>query len=93
MSKDPFDQEAFDEAPDTLPRTPDGRTDVAGVIAERRRRAALVVHTNTTLERGLAVLADRGTSTLARDEALSVLIKAEPKYRRLGGQIPYWSHA
>ena len=62
MSKDPFDQEAL-QAPDTLPRTRDGRTDVAGIVADRTRAAALGLHTNRTIEQGLAILAGAGILT------------------------------
>jgi hypothetical protein len=89
MSKDPFDQEAFNEAPDTLPRTSDGRTDVAKVVAERRREASLHLHINRTVERCLAVLA-KGSSFATNQEALEIIVKAAPKYARLGGPPAYW---
>ncbi len=90
MSKDPFDQAAYEEpTPDMLPRTRNGRTDVAGVVAKRRRTAALNLHTNITIERGLAALA-QGTSHASNQEALAILVQAEPKYRKLGGKIPFW---
>lgn len=95
MSKDPFDQAAYEEpTPDMLPRTRNGRTDVASVVATRRRTAALNLHTNTTVERGLALLAGGGITVTKSDAiwcVVAMLKEAEPKYRKLGGKIPFWT--
>jgi hypothetical protein len=87
-SNEPFDQAAYD-APDTMPRTRDGRADVAGVAAKRRRESTLHLHTNRTIEAGLKILAGPSTSETTW-KAVALLTKAEPRYRKLGGKIPYW---
>jgi hypothetical protein len=94
-SKDstPFNQADYEE-PDTMPRTPDGRPDVAGVAAKRRRESTLHLHTNKTMERGLAILAGAGVLVTKSDATWAVvkmLKEAEPKYTKLGGKAPYWT--
>jgi hypothetical protein len=84
----PFDQADFDE-PDMLPRTPDGRPDVAGVLAMRQRSQTLHLLTNEVIEQGLRILSGPSTSATTW-EAVALLTKAAPRYVRLGGKVPYW---
>lgn len=86
----PFNQADYEE-PDTMPRTPDGRPDVAGVAAKRRRESTLHLHTNKTIERGLEIISGPRTSETVW-EVVGLLQKAAPKYVRLGGKVPYWEH-
>jgi hypothetical protein len=88
-SMKPFDQADF-ETPDTMARTPDGRADVAGYTARLGRRQALSDHTNRTMEAGLRILAEEPPGHTTTWKVVALLAQAEPRYRKLGGKIPYW---
>lgn len=88
-SMKPFDQADY-ETPDMMPRTADGRPDLAGYVAQGTTRAALNLHTNRTLERALKAL-ENPWKWAGQHDALEILTAAEPQYRRLGGKIPFWT--
>jgi hypothetical protein len=88
-SMKPFDQSDF-ETPDTMARTPDGRPDVAGYTARLGRSQALNDHTNRTMEAGLRILREEPQGSTRTWKVVALLFEAEPRYRRLGGKIPYW---
>ena len=88
----PFNQADYEET-DTMPRTRDGRPDVAGVAAKRRRESTLHLHINQTMEKGLAILAGSGILVTQSDATwcvVAMLKEAEPKYTKLGGSQLYW---